>query len=435
MKKFIIMSLVLLLVSVSGVALAANPFTDVPANHWAYQAIAGLAKAGIVDGYGDGTFRGDKLITRYEMAEIVAKAMANEDKANPQQKAEIDKLAAEFRTELDNLGVRVSALESKVGNIQLSGSTYVRYQTLDDNKVAENKFHSLYSHLEFDATAKINADWTAGISWETWRDFYKDSGKAKVSANTAWGHDPKNPYPGSFDVTTAYVKGPVAGTTMTAGKFENLFGTGLIFDDNMTGATFEFGNKLKTKLAYGEVDSNVSAYGIGPYLSKFAKAYSADLNYDVSKATNVSFSHQNWSAKDDAVRDMKVNEIGFTSTLNDTIQLYGAYDKTNADSDNKAYVIGFNYKKADHNIPGSFGGFLDYENYQENTAIDTTYWASPGSKCYALGLKYVPAKDILWSNTFVYIKMLPNNLLGANESTESTDATQKFYRTQVTFYF
>ena len=77
-------------------AYAANPFSDVPAGHWAYDSVAELAAAGVVDGYGDGTFGGDKLMTRYEMAQIVAKAMANG--------ANVDKLAAEFADELGQPG-------------------------------------------------------------------------------------------------------------------------------------------------------------------------------------------------------------------------------------------------------------------------------------------------------------------------------------------
>ena len=49
---------------------AANPFADVPAGHWAYESIAKLAAAGVVEGYGDDTFRGDCLMTRYEMAHL-----------------------------------------------------------------------------------------------------------------------------------------------------------------------------------------------------------------------------------------------------------------------------------------------------------------------------------------------------------------------------
>ena len=50
-------------------AFAANPFSDVTPDSWAYQAVSQLANAGIVNGYPDGTFKGQNNITRYEMAQ------------------------------------------------------------------------------------------------------------------------------------------------------------------------------------------------------------------------------------------------------------------------------------------------------------------------------------------------------------------------------
>ena len=119
MKKMLVIILGLVLaLGISGTALAAsaNPFADVPAKHWSYDSINKLANAGIVDGYGDGTFRGDRTMTRYEMAQVVAKAMARSDKADAEMKALIDKLAVEFAAELNNLGVRVAKLEEKNQN-------------------------------------------------------------------------------------------------------------------------------------------------------------------------------------------------------------------------------------------------------------------------------------------------------------------------------
>ena len=106
MKKSLVLAMAMAM-GISATAFAANPFSDVPAGHWAYASVAKLAAAGIVDGYPDGTFKGDNLMTRYEMAQIVAKAYA---------KGAIgadDKLMAEFADELDNLGVRVAKLEKK----------------------------------------------------------------------------------------------------------------------------------------------------------------------------------------------------------------------------------------------------------------------------------------------------------------------------------
>ena len=124
MKKFLVSALTatLLTGTASAAFAAANPFEDVPTGHWAYDAIAQLAADGVIEGYGDGTYRGDQEITRYEMAQMVARAMAK----GGGDKALIDKLAAEFADELNSLGVRVSALEKKVDNVKWQGTlTYV----------------------------------------------------------------------------------------------------------------------------------------------------------------------------------------------------------------------------------------------------------------------------------------------------------------------
>ena len=85
-----------------------------------------MAAAGVIEGYGDATFGGDKLMTRYEMAQIVAKAMA--------KGANCDKLAAEFADELDNLGVRVANLEKKADNVKITGQVRAHYRDTEDAK-------------------------------------------------------------------------------------------------------------------------------------------------------------------------------------------------------------------------------------------------------------------------------------------------------------
>lgn len=118
MKKSLVFAMAMAL-GVSATAFAANPFSDLPTGHWAYGAVAKLAAAGVVDGYPDGTFKGDKTMTRYEMAQIVAKALA---------KGAIgadDRLVSEFADELDNLGVRVARLEKNADNVKITGTARI----------------------------------------------------------------------------------------------------------------------------------------------------------------------------------------------------------------------------------------------------------------------------------------------------------------------
>ena len=136
MKKILALAAVAALTA--GVsAYAANPFSDVTADDWAYQAVSDLSAQGVVEGYPDGTFKGERNMTRYELAQIVARLMAKEDQLNAEQQATLDKLAGEYADELANLGVRVSNLEKKVGNLYWSGDARMRYTASSSDQKAD----------------------------------------------------------------------------------------------------------------------------------------------------------------------------------------------------------------------------------------------------------------------------------------------------------
>ncbi len=212
---------------------AANPFSDVPANSWAYDAVAKLAADGVVNGFPDGTFRGNEDMTRYQMAQIVAKAMTYENLTKA-DKALVDKLAAEFANELNNLGVRVGNLEKKSDNVKWTGNmqyTYakVKMPTIQNNGryfkgdglVQDNKYT-----FELTPTAFIpNTNWTAHARIR----YYNNANAASNDNNNT-----------NTDVDRIYVQGPLFGSQATLGKFETIsgMGTGMIMDDNISGAQF-----------------------------------------------------------------------------------------------------------------------------------------------------------------------------------------------------
>ncbi|HEV2281940.1 MAG TPA: S-layer homology domain-containing protein [bacterium] len=119
----------LLTAALAGAAIA-QPFADVPADHWAYDAIAELAAKGLIEGYPDGAFEGDRAMTRYEMAMVVTRLLtrvesiavpssappaANVTKADLEA---IQRLVNEFRPELTTLGVRVTTIEEELNAIK-----------------------------------------------------------------------------------------------------------------------------------------------------------------------------------------------------------------------------------------------------------------------------------------------------------------------------
>lgn len=106
----------------STTAWGAPLFPDVKDEHWAKDAVAKLAAQGLLEGYPDGTFKGDRAATRWEVAMIVARLLAKMEQANATfaTKAELDevrKLAAALKDELDALGVRVTNLEENVDRL------------------------------------------------------------------------------------------------------------------------------------------------------------------------------------------------------------------------------------------------------------------------------------------------------------------------------
>ena len=97
-----IQKLTTLLNGVAGTNMKADRttlFPDVPSNHWAYEAISDLSRRGLVEGYPDGTFGGDRLLTRYEFAEIVYRAIQNGVQVNEQLVTEFSPEMALFRVD------------------------------------------------------------------------------------------------------------------------------------------------------------------------------------------------------------------------------------------------------------------------------------------------------------------------------------------------
>ena len=213
MKKSLVLAMAMAL-GVTASAYAANPFSDVPAGHWAYDSINKLAAAGVIEGYGDSTFGGDKLMTRYEMAQIVAKAMA--------KGANVDKLAAEFADELDNLGVRVANLEKKADNVKVTGEARYLYEDGTNAGMVEN---SLRSRIW--VNGQINDDWSYTGMLQNTQNFHNNAGDEDTSFQRA------------------YVEGKLGGLNVTAGRYNAFFANGNVYDTRADGVEVSYGDKVK----------------------------------------------------------------------------------------------------------------------------------------------------------------------------------------------
>ena len=214
-------------------AFAANPFSDVTPQDWAYQAVAQLAAQGVVNGYPDGTFKGQNNITRYEMAQMVAKALVRQDRVDAEQNAIINRLANEFSAELNNLGVRVATLENKVGNFKFTGDARLRYTGTEDARKSKFDYRG---RVKFEATVNDNTKAVVRLMGS------KEFGKAG------------NP---STAIDRVYVQhnfGKYA--TVAAGRQDLIVGSGLAFDGAFEGVVATAGkDKLNGSVAFGYLQS------------------------------------------------------------------------------------------------------------------------------------------------------------------------------------
>ncbi len=230
MKKSLVLAMAMAL-GVTASAYAANPFSDVPAGHWAYDAVNKLAAEGVVDGYPDGTYGGDKLMTRYEMAQIVAKAMA--------KGANVDKLAAEFADELDSLGVRVANLEKKADNVKVTGE--IRYSYRDVDGDVNGNESVLRSRLW--VNGQINEDWSYTGMLENEQTFHGEDDE---------GNDLGTSGDDDLSLARAYVEGRVGGLDVVAGRYNEVPFSGNILDANLDMAKVSYGDKIKVSALAGK---------------------------------------------------------------------------------------------------------------------------------------------------------------------------------------
>ncbi|HEY3424333.1 MAG TPA: S-layer homology domain-containing protein [Negativicutes bacterium] len=165
MKKSLAIGLiVLLMMAVTGTAFAASAsFSDVPAKHWAYDSVTKLAQAGLIEGYGDGTFRGDKTMSRYEFAIIIEKAMNRYAAADEANKKLIDGLSAEFASELNLMGARITKLEAKT-NVTVGGETRMRYASDNPTPVGGKKLNAA-DRFDFRQRIKLSGSVNDDMFW------------------------------------------------------------------------------------------------------------------------------------------------------------------------------------------------------------------------------------------------------------------------------
>ena len=212
----------LMLSSTSAFASDNDLFSDVPADHWAYQAVSQLSRDGIITGYEDGTFQGDMIVTRYEMAQIVANARTHMTMATGNDQELINQLSDEFREDLESLGVRVTRLEKNIPNVKITGSFGQEYSKAGHAGIVDKEGRDYSSKWRKELTLNVDA----GVpktplkfhsSFKTQFDSIDGAGfNSEENLTETWngGQERKN----VMRPETMYVEGPIDKTGLD-GKF------------------------------------------------------------------------------------------------------------------------------------------------------------------------------------------------------------------------
>ena len=391
-------------------AFAANPFSDVTPDSWAYQAVSQLANAGIVNGYPDGTFKGQNNITRYEMAQMVAKAMANQDRANAEQQAMINRLADEFSNELNNLGVRVARLEDRVGNVKVTGDARLRYR---DAEHANSKFDAR-ARLQFNAKVNDRTDAVVRVA--------SDSFELGKAADVG------------VKVDRAYVNHKFGErVSLKAGRFGQVLGGGLAFDGTFDGAQFNAGNdKVNLQAAYGYMVSGDRTLATGATTTALTKDQNVthsivNLNGKVGKHTMVGgfYDRVNQSSG-------YKNIYGFNANANfDKVWVGGEWLKASNVDKSQAWTAGVGYGNYNQAKQGTWDVKAQYFDQKAAAPIVDTTWSHGYDASYTQNAKG-------WMATVDYA--LQNNVgltayYGFDWKDQAGNDKADFYRADLNYKF
>ena len=407
MKKTLVSALTTALVvgAASTTFAAANPFSDVPADHWAYDAVSQLAADGVIEGYGDSTFKGNRNITRYEMAQMVAKAMAKN--TSGADKALVDKLAAEFAAELNNLGVRVANLERNADKVKWNGTaeyTFTRYKT-GDNDEGKNTFL-----FRLEPSAEVNNNWHV---------------KARLYAtNNAKTDDEQQ-----VSLKRIWAEGKYNNVTIKLGKFATQ-DDDTIADTAYSGAEVSYAQPqgFNAVIGAGRLDTFEKGVGVfnGRYGSNHTAAYGyAGVGYKKNKLDAAVRYHyvagehfQKYGNNNDKAGIWLVKG---SYQFNKDWGVKGFYAQNQkADLYKKAASLEVDYKGAQRENKGTWGAWVAYRHFGRNAFIASPWDVikvsgidfdtdNMGQKGWEIGGNYTVFKNTVVTLRYGHGKSLQND--------------------------
>ena len=392
MKKILALAAVAALTA--GVsAYAANPFSDVSTDDWAYQAVSDLSDQGVVEGYPDGTFKGERNMTRYELAQIIARLMAKEDQLNAEQQATLDKLAGEYADELANLGVRVSNLEKKVGNLYWSGDARMRYQhnSIKDKNGDKDSWNG---RMRINVKGQVNEATYVQGQFVNNMDFKdgesSDTTMAQLYVNHNFGEN----------VAVRLGRQPVAFGNQGGWMYNALEG----YD----GAQVSYNNaKLALTTGFGQLAASdvLKIKDRDVYFAKGAYDFGvAKLNADYIATKDTQ----------DGKKDYEIYGVGLNVPVQQ-FNVFGEYwQNTLAKDYDTAWNAGLSYGKADWKKPGTWDLSVSYNDVDSNVYFGGGTWHTDMLKnLNTVGAEKAGATNLTFWNALANVTLQKNVQLHA----------------------
>jgi len=447
MKKKITTTLAVLMAVGAASAFAANPFVDVPSDSWAYKSVVELADAGIIQGVDGEHFQGQRNITRYEAAEMVAKAMAHMDKASVEQRALINKLADEFADELNNIGVRVSALENRVGNVKLTGDARVRFQHQSSGAVNGNDGKGYRNDASWDyrvrirANAQVNDRTTVTYGISTDDINFADNGSASDNSNI-FTDNAKVDY--NFGGNTWNLSVGRTDTYILGGDNAYGFQYGDVFDraelkytSDHFGLTGGYGKFKAGDIAGSDedgFDGVKTAYGVAEFYfgggSSEGSAIGAYYNdFSVSGGTNTG---DYFAANDLWGAYASLNFGNWNALANyEKINSNSAHLEDGYTKDPAVWIGKLTYGSADSDTKGTWDAWVEYINSDKGALLGgaTNSWRDDSVldnvKSWGVGIDYTLAKNVVLTAAQTF----------GTKAKHGTDDPDEFTDVEINFLF
>ena len=455
-KKTALLALAFAALSATAFAAdGADSFSDVPKDHWSYEALDYLAKNGVIEGYADGTFQGNRTMSRYEMAAITACAMQASN-LDIGARSVLEKLEKEYGSELATLRAQVEQNtedirknREAIERFKVHGfvRTQYDYDKNTDADTLDRSANRFYMDLRLDM--KVNDIWTVKAQSETNRHYnnghLRGENAMNENAQQTWsGHD------GNFQ--RIWVEAQQDGRWLNLGRaWRGLGFQNVLFGNESDG--FQFGIPIKGTnltasgfwMASTGAGNKESLYGVGLWgavghnfdinvayaRSSLGKneSYTSGLidHYEVNPMTNIVFPV--YRNNDRTNMRSYGYVVSAATNVAKNVRVIGDYVQTDADEQNKSVALRLNYKGTKLDDIGSFGVYARYVRYGANGWLaGDDEWGSTwnGTKGWIVGFKYVPWKNVEWETLFSRQK---------RDYGTSAEYNRSLLRTQLDYHF